>query len=87
MVRQMLHEHAASLSAASHPKRSRRLIKCAKESGHYSEDVGDMVCTLSSSARMEWLRRYSAAVSAPAGAFGLALFRMNGVSTVRLERS
>jgi hypothetical protein len=27
--------HAASLSAASHANRSRRLIKCAKDSGHY----------------------------------------------------
>jgi hypothetical protein len=35
MVRQMLHEHAASLSSASHANRSRRLIKCAKDSGHY----------------------------------------------------
>ena len=33
--RQMLLEHSASLSAASHPNRSRRLIKCAKGSGHY----------------------------------------------------
>jgi hypothetical protein len=31
----MLHEHAASLSAASHANRSRRLNECAKESGHY----------------------------------------------------
>ena len=30
MVRQMLHEHAASLSAASHANRSRRLNECAK---------------------------------------------------------
>ena len=30
MVSQVLHEHAASLSAASHANRSRRLIKCAK---------------------------------------------------------
>ena len=35
MVRQMLHEHATSLSAAGHANRSRRLIKCAKDSGHY----------------------------------------------------
>ena len=35
MVRQVLHEHAASLSAAGHANRSRRLIKCAKDSGHY----------------------------------------------------
>jgi hypothetical protein len=31
----VLHEHAASLSAATHANRSRRLIKCAKDSGHY----------------------------------------------------
>jgi hypothetical protein len=31
----VLHEHAASLSAASHANRSRRLTKCAKDSGHY----------------------------------------------------
>jgi hypothetical protein len=31
----MLHEHATSLSAAGHANRSRRLIKCAKDSGHY----------------------------------------------------
>src|SRR3954449_12760300 len=37
MVRQMLHEHAASLSAASHANRSRRLNECAKESGHYRD--------------------------------------------------
>jgi hypothetical protein len=37
MVRQMLHEHATSLSAAGHANRSRRLIKCAKDSGHYRE--------------------------------------------------
>ena len=34
MVSQVLHEHAASLSAASHANRSRRLTKCAKDSGH-----------------------------------------------------
>jgi hypothetical protein len=33
--RQVLHEHATSLSAASHANRSRRLIKCAKDSGHH----------------------------------------------------
>jgi hypothetical protein len=27
--------HAAALSAADQPSRSRRLIKCAKDSGHY----------------------------------------------------
>jgi DNA-binding GntR family transcriptional regulator len=31
----MLHEHAAALSAASPANRSRRLIKCAKESARY----------------------------------------------------
>ena len=31
MVHQVLHEHAASLSAATHANRSRRLIKCAKD--------------------------------------------------------
>ena len=35
MVHQTLHEHAAALSAAGHANRSRRLIKCAKNSGHY----------------------------------------------------
>jgi hypothetical protein len=35
MVGQMLHEHAAALSAASPANRSRRLIKCAKESARY----------------------------------------------------
>ena len=30
-----LHEHAAALPAADHANRSRRLIKCAKEYGHY----------------------------------------------------
>src|ERR1700758_5765327 len=35
LVRQMLHEHAAALSAASPANRSRRLIKCAKESARY----------------------------------------------------
>src|SRR4029077_15105062 len=35
VVSQVLHEHAASLSAASHANRSRRLTKCAKHSGHY----------------------------------------------------
>jgi hypothetical protein len=36
----VLHEHAASLSAATHANRSRRLIKCAKDSGHYlSHDI------------------------------------------------
>jgi hypothetical protein len=38
MVSQMLHEHAVSLSTASHAKRSRRLIKCAKDSGHYPSE-------------------------------------------------
>ena len=32
----LLHEYATSLSAAGHANRSRRLIKCAKDSGHYS---------------------------------------------------
>jgi hypothetical protein len=36
----VLHEHAASLSAASHANRSRRLIKCAKDSGHYRKVIG-----------------------------------------------
>jgi hypothetical protein len=31
----MLHEHAAALSAAGRANRSRCLIKCAKDSGHY----------------------------------------------------
>jgi putative transposase len=35
MVDQALHEYAAALSAARHANRSRRLIKCAKDSGHY----------------------------------------------------
>ena len=35
MVRKTLHEHAAALPAAGHANRSRRLIKCAKDSGHY----------------------------------------------------
>ena len=35
MVRQMLHEYAAALSAAGRANRSRRLIKCAKDCGHY----------------------------------------------------
>src|SRR6201989_3201085 len=35
LVRQMLHEHAAALSAANPANRSRRLIKCAKESARY----------------------------------------------------
>ena len=35
LVRQMLHEHAAALSAASPANRSRRLIECAKESARY----------------------------------------------------
>jgi len=35
MVDQALHEHAASLPATGHANRSRRLIKCAKDSGHY----------------------------------------------------
>ena len=34
MVRQMLHEHAAALSAAGRANRSRRLIKYAKDCGH-----------------------------------------------------
>jgi hypothetical protein len=34
LVRQVLHEYATSLSAAGHANRSRRLIKCAKDSGH-----------------------------------------------------
>ena len=37
MVRQMLHEHAAALSAAGRANRSRRLIKCAKDCGHYPQ--------------------------------------------------
>ena len=39
LVRQMLHEHAAALSAASPANRSRRLIKCAKESARYHKTV------------------------------------------------
>ena len=35
MVDQALHEYAASLPATGHAPRSRRLIKCAKDSGHY----------------------------------------------------
>ena len=39
MVRQMLHEHAAALSAAGRANRSRRLIKCAKDCGHFNGRV------------------------------------------------
>ena len=39
MVNQALHEHAAALPAVGHANRSRRLIKCAKDSGHYH--IGD----------------------------------------------
>ena len=39
MVDQALHEHAASLPAAGHANRSRRLIKCAKDSGHYRDGL------------------------------------------------
>jgi putative transposase len=35
MVRQVLHEHETTLSAASHANRSRCLTKCAKESARY----------------------------------------------------
>src|ERR1051325_3247287 len=35
MVCQVLHEHETALSAASPANRSRRLIKCAKESARY----------------------------------------------------
>ena len=38
MVHQVLYEHAASLSAATHANRSRRLIKCAKRFWHYQND-------------------------------------------------
>jgi hypothetical protein len=41
MVRQVLHEYVTSLSAAGHANRSRRLIKCAKVSGHYHKYFGD----------------------------------------------
>jgi hypothetical protein len=34
LVDQAIHEHAASLPTAGHANRSRRLIKCAKDSGH-----------------------------------------------------
>jgi hypothetical protein len=39
MVRQMLHEHAAALSAAARANRSRRLSKCAKDCGYYHFDT------------------------------------------------
>jgi len=35
VVSQVLHEHAATLSAAGPTIRSRRLIKCAKDSGQH----------------------------------------------------
>ena len=35
MVRQVLYEYATALSAADRANRSRRLIKCAKDFGHY----------------------------------------------------
>jgi hypothetical protein len=35
MVRQMLHEYATAVSTAGYANRSRRLIKCTKESGHF----------------------------------------------------
>ena len=38
MVRQVLHEHAAALSAAGSANRSRGLIKCAKEFARYQLD-------------------------------------------------
>jgi hypothetical protein len=41
MVRKTLHEHAAALPAAGHANRSRRLIKCAKDSGHYQPILGE----------------------------------------------
>ena len=39
MVNQALHEHAAALPAAGHANRSRRLIKCAKDFGHYPKRI------------------------------------------------
>jgi hypothetical protein len=40
----MLHEHETALSAASHANRSRRLIKCAKESARYRAAAAQQHC-------------------------------------------
>jgi hypothetical protein len=45
MVRQMLHEYATAISTAGHANRSRRLIKCAKDSGHFRMPLGAMGLT------------------------------------------
>ena len=37
MIRQTLHEYATAISTAGHANRSRRLIKCAKEFGHFQK--------------------------------------------------
>ena len=39
LVDKALHENATALTIASNPNRSRRLIKCAKDSGHYRLSV------------------------------------------------
>ena len=50
MVRQMLHEYATAISTAGHANRSRRLIKCAKKSGHFrTVAVGSWCVSLPSS--------------------------------------
>jgi hypothetical protein len=43
----MLHEHETALSAASHANRSRRLIKCAKESARYQRVAHTAAATAS----------------------------------------
>ena len=74
MVHQVLHEHAASLSAATHANRSRRLIKCAKDSGHYRSSASSQarkllmassICSPVRAFSSWWITRFRSARSRP----------------------
>ena len=74
MVHQVLHEHAASLSAATHANRNRRLIKCAKDSGHYRSSASSQarkllmassICSPVRAFSSWWITRFRSARSRP----------------------
>jgi hypothetical protein len=80
MVRQVLHEHATTLSASGRANRSSRLIKCAKDSGHYRQGRGtERFAADAASERYSVLR--ARPLTRGSGAGGLEpLIRIRGIS-------
>ena len=80
MVDQALHEHAAALPAAGHANRSRRLIKCAKDSGHYRRVTTEAAecMDVSPGSAVKWLQRWQETGSVAAKPTEGSISRLEG---------